>query len=93
MVTRTIIETVCNTLVVSLENPAEPKTENVNLYISGEYDSTADALKVLKKTRETDTLKVVTVLSMERQETLYGMPESVFIANATILPPRGTKEE
>ena len=48
-------------------------------------------LKAIKKQYETATHKCVAISKVTQKEILYGMPESMFIELATILPPRGTK--
>ena len=50
-------------------------------------------LKVVKSIIETDELKAVHIVAKEEIETLYGMPENVFIEHATVLPKRGEKTE
>lgn len=37
-------------------------------------------------------LKLVSIVHTEEKEILYGMPESEFIKNSTILPPRTKKD-
>ncbi len=88
MVTRTVLETVCEVMTVDVTSA---KVENRAFTIQGTYEKTEDALVVLKKSYETDTEKLVTVVAMERKETLYGMLESDFIRLANVLPPRGSK--
>lgn len=55
--------------------------------ISGTFTDD-ELLKAIKKLYETDTFKVVHVVSQKTSELLYGMPESKFIEQAEILPPR-----
>ena len=37
-------------------------------------------------------LKLVSIVHTEEKEILYGMPESEFIKNSTVLPPRTKKD-
>lgn len=50
----------------------------------------SDAMKILKKAYETDTLKLCAITEHTSETLLYGMPEEDFIANAKILPARGS---
>ena len=54
----------------------------------GMIPQSVEPLKHLKKLYETDTLKLVAIVSRETETVLYGMPEKEFIAAAKILPPR-----
>ena len=58
-------------------------------YTLGALDKNADAMKILKKAYETDTLKLCAITEHTSETLLYGMPEEDFIAHAKILPPRG----
>lgn len=64
----------------------------IDFKLGGTYDKTADAMKVLKKQYETDTLKLVAIQSCKVESILYGMPESKFIEMAQVLPPRKVNE-
>lgn len=90
MVTRTVLETVCEVMVVDVTSA---NVENRAFTIQGTFAKTEDALIALKKRYETDTEKLITVVSMENKETLYGMLETDFIKLANVLPPRGTKKD
>ena len=50
------------------------------------------ALIELRSTRETETLKVVSVINVAVEEALYGITESDFLAHAVKLPPRTATE-
>ena len=47
--------------------------------------------KMLNKANLDADIKVLAAVSTKETETLYGMDEAVFIANAEVLPPRGAK--
>lgn len=57
-------------------------------YTVGAIDKNTDALKILKKAYETDSLKLCAITAHTCETLLYGMPEEDFIAHAKILPPR-----
>lgn len=57
------------------------------------YKDDEALLKKVKEVIETDTLKPVHIVDKEEIETLYGMPEQVFIDHAEIQPPRKVAEE
>lgn len=67
------------------------KTAEVRVidYTLGSLDKNADAMKILKKAYETDTLKLCAITEHTSETLLYAMPEEEFIAKAKILPPRG----
>lgn len=89
MVTRTVSET---TVTVMCVNVTTAEMEN-KVYTLGQVSNQSDALKVLKKLYETDTFKLVAVVSMDVTEQLYGMTEVEFIKLARKLPPRSTTTE
>ncbi len=94
LITRTIISTNYAIMAVNV-NTGIVKT--VNVTISGERDDKY-AVDYCNKLFETNSPsgeinKAVAVTSAEVVETLYGMPESIFMEYATILPPRGSKAE
>ena len=59
-------------------------------YTLGAIDKNADAMKILKKSYETDTLKLCAITEHTSETLLYGMPEEDFIYHAKILPARGS---
>ena len=89
MVTRTVELSIVKVMCL---NTTTAQVETVSYEIGGLTDEKA-ILKAVKKLHETDTHKCVAIQSVEQKEILYGMPESEFIAHATILPPRGTKAD
>lgn len=90
MVTRTVMQTTYEVMTLNAETADVAIKEFV---LGGTYDKTQDALKVLKKLYETDVEKLVVIKGSTTSEILYGMPESVFIKYAEILPPRKINEK
>ena len=88
MVTRTIEETVATVMAINIDT-AEVK--HIDITIPGTFDTAEDILKAAKK-QESATVKFVKVAAVAIHTYLYGMPESVFIKYATILPPRKTND-
>ena len=86
MVTRTVEVIKYSVMTVNTE------TAEVSVidYTLGALDKNSDAMKILKKAYETDTLKLCAITEHTSETLLYGMPEEDFIANAKILPARGT---
>ena len=85
MVTRTVMETVADVMTLNVE------TADVHILtyvIAGTFEDDKALLKNLRAQYETYDVKLVAVKEVSVREILYGMPESVFIANAQILPPR-----
>lgn len=85
MVTRTILTTKVTVLCMDVENREPCNTEVV---LPRTYKDEAKLLKAAKNAIDTDTMKCVSVVKTEVVETLYGMDEAKFIANAEVLPPR-----
>lgn len=90
MITRTITSTKVNVMCLDVET-GEPFNETVE--VARTYKDDEALLKVVKPLIETDTIKAVHVVDKEVVETLYGMPEQVFIMNAKVMPPRKQKTE
>ena len=90
MVTRTIKVTTAEVMRVNVKTMI---CEVVKLKAFGEYSNDNDLLKIIKENHETDTFKMVGIVSKDVSELLYGMPESVFVAYAEILPPRKNYNE
>lgn len=89
LVTRTIRSTKVVALCLDTET-AEPT--NQSFTIGGTYPDdpkgNTTLLKKIRKTYETDTFKVVSIVEKQVEENLYGMTEEEFIAGAKVLPPR-----
>lgn len=86
MVTRTVE---VNTYTVMTCDTETANVRNID-YAIGAINDPIDAMKVLKKQHETETLKLVAIVDHKTETTLYGMPEEQFIQLAQILPPRTT---
>lgn len=84
MITRTVIQSDVTSMVVDV---TESKVENKVYTLGGQY-TLETALKKLKKLYEDDTLKFVSVISIEERELLLGMTEEEFIKYSTVLPKR-----
>lgn len=84
MITRTIMQSDVITMVVDV---TESKVENKVYTLGGQYTPDT-ALKKLKKLYEDDTVKIVSVISIEERELLLGMTEEDFIKYSTVLPKR-----
>ena len=93
-VTRTIITTKVNALCVNTETQT---TEVCEFILPRTYKDDTALLKALKKRVDFNedgtpsTKKAVHIISHDEVQTLYGMSEDKFIANAEILPPRSVK--
>ena len=85
MVTRTINFTEVTALTVDV---VAQSTATQVYTLSGTYAENEKLIKALKKEYESDTIKIVSVLSTEVQEKLYGMTEQEFMSLAKVLPPR-----
>lgn len=81
MVTRTIVSTNVTVICLNIET-AEPTNETYS--IAGQYEK-KDADKLLKKLKakyDTDSVKLVSIVSTEKHEEVYGMSEDDFMAQA-----------
>lgn len=85
MVTRTIQITKANVLCLNIVE-GEPFNEVVTLPRT--YKDEKSLMKMVEKAINTDSVKAVHVVDTKVEETLYGMSEADFIANAKILPKR-----
>lgn len=91
MVTRTIVSTLASVMAVDLNNG---ETHIKDCVVARTYSDDEALLKAVKKEYEVaGEIAIVKVISSERQEALYGMKESDFIAHAELLPPRSGAEE
>lgn len=89
MVTRTIEVIEVNALCVDITTS---QTETRTLELTGAGSLSDDALlKALKKTYETDVLKVVAITSRTNREELYGLTELDFLKYAKKLDPETRK--
>ena len=88
MVTRTIATANVEVMVCDV-NTASTDTIMVTTKPMTDHNK---LLKRIKKDVETESLKVVAIVSYEEEEKLYGMTESQFIEMAKVLPPRQAKD-
>ena len=86
-ITRTITEVIYTVMTV---NVIESKVENRSFYL---YDDLNDdkALKVLQKTYEHESMKIVSIIDKKVREKLYGMTEDTFVTHAVELDPTTRK--
>ena len=89
MVTRTITTTQVNVLCLDIV-AGEPFNQQVTLPRT--YKEDKKLMKAIEAVVNTENVKAVHVVAKEEVETLYGMSEQDFIANATILDPTTRKE-
>lgn len=85
MVTRTVKQTQITCKVANIE------TETIDEHtftIGGVYKDEKKLIKAVKSLMDDETHKLVAIVSATVKDCLYGMPEPVFIASATILPDR-----
>lgn len=89
MITRTIQTTEVNVLCMDIKQ-GEPFNTTVTLPRT--YKDNAAMLKAAAAVIDNEDTKAVHIVASEVKETLYGMTETDFIANADILPARTAKE-
>lgn len=89
MVTRTITSTKATVMAVDLEHNAE--VVNKTFVMPRTYNDNETLLKAIKKQYETPELPIIKVVDVEKQEALYGMEETDFIAHAKPLDPETRK--
>lgn len=82
MITRTILGTKASVITVDTINMT---ASTKDFTIGGEWSDNNKLLKALKKTYETDTLVLSSVVKAEKIEKLYGMTEELFMATAVEL--------
>lgn len=90
MVTRTIVSTKAEVMVVNTETG---ETSKVSVTLPRTYKDVAGVLKVAKPMLETDTVKAVNVTSFEVEEKLYGMTEVDFVKTAKVLTKEAEETE
>lgn len=82
MVTRTVSTQRVNVLCLNTET-AEPHNEVFNVPVNIKGDE--NIIKFLRKSVDTETDKVVSIVHIDIDEHLYGMPETEFIKHAKII--------
>lgn len=92
MVTRTVTET---TLAIKCANTETEAFETVEAIVAGDYKEDTATLKTVarKAIKDRKELVFMSCTIVSKKETLYGMSEEEFVANATVLPPRGNKQD
>ena len=88
MVTRTITATKCEVQIVTI---SASEITTINQTVSGEYEDADKLLKAVKKSVETEDIKVLKVLTSEKEEKLYGMKEEDFLKVAKELDAKTRK--
>lgn len=89
MITRTIQTTEVNVLCMDIKQ-GEPFNTTVSLPRT--YKDNTAMLKAAAAVIDNEDIKAGHIVASEVKETLYGMKETDFIANADILPARTAKE-
>lgn len=75
MVTRTVVGTRASVMCV---NTSSAQVEYHDFEVGGKYDNN-ELLKVLKKSFETDELKLIQIDAIDYTDEMYGMLETDFI--------------
>ena len=92
MITRTIVGVKVNVMGIDTVS----NTVAYQVYdLSGTFKSDAEIIEVIKAQKGVAVVNgfiPVQVQSKEETETLYGMPESLFMQYAKVLPPRAKAE-
>ena len=84
IITRTIESNIFEVMACDIET-AEVKTIEIR---TGVLTVNTNPERYLKKHFETDTLKICAVISHRTETRLYGMPESLFMQYAEVMPDR-----
>ena len=93
LVTRTIVGVKANVMGIDTNTNSVMFQE---YSLSGTFKTDAEIIETIKKQKGNAVLNgfiPVQVQSKEDTETLYGMPESVFMQYAKVLPPRKVYNE
>ena len=89
MVTRTIVSTKATVLACNTADGDE--LQNVTFIMPRTYNDDEELLKAIKKQHEKDGLVIIKVVDKVKEESLYGMDETDFIAHAQRLDPETRK--
>ena len=84
IITRTIESNIFEVMACDTET-AEVKTIEIR---TGVLPASTNPERYLKKHYDTDTLKICAIISHRTETTLYGMPESLFMQYADVMPSR-----
>ena len=90
MVTRTIQTTTATVLCLNIK---EGEPFNKEVVLPRTYKDEKSMMKVVEQLINTDDVKAVHIVHTDVNETLYGMTEQEFIANAHVLPGRKVSGE
>lgn len=82
LITRTIILTTCTAITTDI---SEMSVKQGNFDLTGSYKSNVDVLAALKASIETETFKVVAVVSYYETKQVYGITESAFMLYGKLL--------
>lgn len=88
MVTRTVTGTEVEVQIVSI---SASEITTINATVSGEYPDADKLMKAVKKSVETNDIKVLQILTTTKIDKCYGMLESEFIKLAKELDPETRK--
>lgn len=84
IITRTIESNIFEVMACNTET-AEVQTVEIR---TGVLPASTNIERYLKKHYDTDTFKICAVMSHRTETTLYGMPESLFMQYAEVMPSR-----
>lgn len=88
MVTRTVTGTEVEAQIVTI---SASEITTIKATVSGEYPDADKLMKAVKKSVETDDIKVLQILTTTKIDKCYGMLESEFIKLAKELDPETRK--
>ena len=88
MVTRTVTGTKAEVQIVSI---SASEITTISATVGGEYADNDKLMKAIKKSIETNDIKVLQIMSSEKIDKCYGMLESDFIKLAKELDPETRK--
>ena len=88
MVTRTINVTLADCMMCNVRTATVTRA---TLEVVGKLSGEA-LLAEVRKTYDDEENKVVSVITAEVEERLYGLPEVLFMTMGTLLPPRAKAE-
>ena len=88
MVTRTVTGTEVEAQIVTI---SASEITTIKATVSGEYPDADKLMKAVKKSIETDDIKVLQILTTTKIDKCYGMLESEFIKLAKELDPETRK--
>lgn len=90
MITRTIKTTTASAFIFNYKTQ---QTDYATYNIPNSINGVNTALEYTRKHFESEEIRILDILAIATSENLYGVPESVFLEMATILPRRENKED